>query len=81
MFRIAPRFVFALLAAVGMYVALFDPISLRSAAAFRFVGAGIPSVLAAGAVYWVAMIVAARFRHEYRTRSWTERYQALEVGL
>jgi NCS1 family nucleobase:cation symporter-1 len=67
--------------AAALYMALFDPVSLRTHAAFRFAGAGIPCVLIASLGYWIAMKVSARFRREYRGQSANVSSQTLEVGL
>jgi nucleobase:cation symporter-1, NCS1 family len=67
--------------AAVMYMGLFDPVSLRTNAIFRFAGAGIPCVLIASLGYWVAMRIAARFRREYRPQSANVTSKTLEVGL
>jgi nucleobase:cation symporter-1, NCS1 family len=66
-------------AAAALYLALFDPISLRIHPAFRYAGAGIPSVIAASVMYYAAMRLIGPKRTEPRTLI-TEP-EALEVTL
>jgi cytosine/uracil/thiamine/allantoin permease len=66
-------------AAAALYLALFDPISLRIHPAFRYAGAGIPSVIAASVMYYAAMRLIGPKRAEPHTLI-TEP-EALEVTL
>jgi nucleobase:cation symporter-1, NCS1 family len=67
-----------ILAAAGMYLALFDPVSLHVQPLFRYLGAGIPAVVTAGVLYYVLMRLtrAAEPRELATSKS-----KALEVGL
>ena len=52
--------------AAAFYLVIFDPVSLRVHPLFRYAGAGIPAVMAAGLVYFIAMRVVG-VRHLWST--------------
>jgi len=61
-----PAAVIALLAGCGVYVALLNPLSYASAAAYRYLTASLPALLAAALVYWLlSLAVRARGRGGY----------------
>jgi NCS1 family nucleobase:cation symporter-1 len=61
-----PAAVIALLAGCGVYVALLNPLSYASAAAYRYLTASLPALVAAASVYWLlSLAVRARGRGGY----------------
>ena len=44
----------------AMYLTLFDPVSLKIHPLFRYVGAGIPTIIVAGLVYLISMRLIGR---------------------
>jgi nucleobase:cation symporter-1, NCS1 family len=66
-------------AAAALYLSLFDPVSLRIHWAFRYAGAGIPSVIAASIVYYAAMRLTGA--HGGGSRALAKDAEALEVTL
>ena len=68
--------------AASVYLALFDPVSFRTDTHFRYIGAGIPALLAACMTYYVVMrYIVARGIAAERLVSTNNRAGALEVGL
>ena len=65
--------------AAALYLALFDPVSLRIHSLFRYAGAGIPSVIAASLVYYVAMRLTGADRARPNSRA--PEAEPLEVTL
>lgn len=56
----------ALLAGCGVYVTLLNPLSYASAAAYRYLTASLPALVAAALVYWLlSLAVRARGRGGY----------------
>ena len=54
--------------AAAMYLALFDPVSLRIHPLFRYAGAGIPTAISAAIIYYAAMrLSGAVDRHRLAT--------------
>ena len=65
----------------ALYLAMFNPISMAVHPAFRFAGAGIPSVLLAALVYWGAMSAKRRSMISRAGPVKTQMPRTLEVGI
>ena len=64
-----------------MYLVIFDPVTLRVAALFRYVGASIPTLVAGAVAYYglMRLLVIGRGRGGYVESN--ETTEAIEVGL
>ena len=83
-----PVAVIVALGSIAFYLAMYDPITLETHFAFKYFGAGLPTMVLSGLVYWVAMrlLVIPAGKGGYKDDAEpamlsAERAERLDVGM